>query len=81
MADMNYKIKELEKYVELSGDEWGETVSTLIDLWRCRDYISSELSKLLEQELSDQHKWATESLEIVESVETYTKRVVWLKEK
>lgn len=69
---------EIRPYCELENDEHGETVNMLCNMVRYFDYLSDELTTLLEVELKEHLGTYRESCEIVERKETVTIReLVW----
>jgi len=67
------KLTELMDFAELDGTEWGEMLLSVNALYSCRSIISEELAIALDNEISSQHEWAVNNLEIVEETETITR--------
>jgi hypothetical protein len=70
------KIERLRNYAEYEGTEWGEMIMALCALTHRSDYVSEELAALLVAEIDSNLEWAEENLELVESVETFTRKVI-----
>jgi hypothetical protein len=60
-------IKELQKYSELDGTEWGESVERLVTLWYSRSMFSDYFCNAIEREIMEYLSNAQESADIVET--------------
>lgn len=69
MMDTVDKLETLMEFAEIDGTEWGEMLQSLNALYRCRSVISKELSLAIDNEISSNHEWATENLEIITETE------------
>lgn len=68
-------IELLNKYTELTNDEWSETVIALCILAGRIDYISEELAAALEHEIAAEVEYVKEHANIVTRKETYTRTI------
>lgn len=75
---MDKIIEELTAYAELDGTELGETFIALINLWNTRTYLSEKLVKALEKEIKANLADVKENAEIIETEETFTRKVSYL---
>jgi hypothetical protein len=67
--------EELDPYVELEGTEIGEACSALIRLSHYPDYISEECLAAVVTEMKTQLEMFKDQCTIVESEETFTRKV------
>ncbi len=67
-VDIDTAVAELEKYAELEGTEWGETVWGMTRLWQIRTLLSDKLVAALEKEIQLWLKDVKENATIVEEV-------------
>lgn len=74
-------IEELRTYAELDGTEWGEMLDLCERLWGYSSIMSSELVTALENEMKAALEYAREELEIVETVETFTRKTKRLEQR
>lgn len=69
------QIEELKEYAEYEGTEWGEMIMALAQVMSYADYVSQEFQDVLFKEVAAQHEWAKEELVIVETDETFIRKV------
>ena len=63
------KLEELMEFANLDGTEWGEMLQSLHGLYQRRSIISKELAAAIDKEISSNHEWAVNNLEIVTETE------------
>ena len=71
---------ELIRYAQLDGTEWGEAMELLIQLSERLDYVSDELSAMIQKEINDSLAYVKANAEIIETEETFTRKysdLVW----
>lgn len=68
-------IELLNKYTELTNDEWSETVIAMCILAGRIDYVSDDLAAALEREIAAEVEYVNEKATIVTRTETYTRTV------
>lgn len=69
-------VEFLTPYEQADGTEWGEMINYLCLLAGRIDYISEELAELVAKEISDNVAYVRENARIVETQETFTRKVV-----
>ena len=79
--DIENEIEELEKYANIEGSEIGEVCELLISLARYPDYISTNFSECLVNEIISQLKNFKNNFKIVEREVTYTNKYLELVDK
>jgi hypothetical protein len=70
--------EKLQKYAEIDGSEIGELCISMIQLSRYSDYVSEEFVDALYAEMVSQLENFEECATIVETEETFTRKVVYL---
>lgn len=76
---MHAVVEELQKYAEMEDTELGETCQALVQLSHYPDYVSDEFQAALYKEMVEQLENFQENATIVESTETWTRPVFYLK--
>ena len=75
------RIELLEKVVQYDGTEYGEMLQALLLLESKSDYYSDDLRIAVDKEVQLQYEWCRDNLVFEETVETITRKIVWVRER
>jgi hypothetical protein len=76
--EFDEKMEELRVYAEhMEMHEVGETLTALLDLCNCRDYLSDSFSENLENEVISQLEYFQKNTKIEKRTETVTRTENW----